>query len=123
MSNEFWNDVFRLVDEYDKQRPKVLQEYRLYYDNDGNVIGLWETGHPDGDNYIVLDNPGIFNHTNTSLLKIKDKKLVVLSNKASSRTRLKKGSKQFPVVAGYASLVIEINEDYPNIEYYERTNS
>jgi len=122
MNNSFWDEVFKLVEEYDKQRPKVIHEYRLYHDDTGNIIGLWETSHPDGDNYIVLDDPGVFYHTNTSWLRVRDKKLIVLDPKIPARTRLQKGFTEFRVVHGHASLLLEPNEEFQEIEYYDRTN-
>jgi hypothetical protein len=123
MSNEFWEEVFRLVKDFDAQRPKVVKEYRLYYDEKGNVTELWETGHPPVDNYIVLDDPSIFYNNNSSLLKVKDKKLIVLDSKIPNRTRLQKGKSEFRVVKGHAALLLEPDEDYQDIEYYDRTNN
>ena len=76
--NNIWDEVTRLVAEYDASRPKLVKEYRLYYDSDGTIIGLWESSHPEGDNYIVLDDPGLFHRSNTHMLRVQNKKLVVL---------------------------------------------
>ena len=91
MNNSLWDEVARLVAEYDAQRPVVVQEYRLYYDPEGMIIGLWESDHPEGSNYIVLDDPGVFYSANTLLLRVQNKKLVVLDPMAPSKTRLQKG--------------------------------
>ena len=123
MSNDFWKEVFDLVSEYDAQRPKFVQEYRLYYDKDGTIIGLWENSFPETTNYIVLDNPGIFYHTNTQLLRVKNNKLIVLDPREPSRARLKKAHQGFQVVKGHAALVVESNENYELIEYYDRADS
>lgn len=123
MSQEFWDEVFKLVDEYDQQRPKVIKEFRLYYNDDGSIIGLWETGHPESGNYIVLDDPGIFFRTNTHSLKVIDKKLQVIDLKKESKVRLHNGNKDFCVVEGHASLILTKNETYQNTEYYDSTNN
>jgi hypothetical protein len=123
MNNELWEEVARLVAEYDAQRPKIIKEYRLYYNTDGTIIGLWESDHPAGDNYIVLDDPGVFNHTNTLLLRVQDKKLVVLDPQSPSRTRLKKSTTGFLVVQNNAALLLEPNETYTEVEHYDRTNN
>jgi hypothetical protein len=122
MSKNFWDEVFGLVDEYDAKRAKVIKEYRLYYDEVGNIIGLWETGHPENNNFIVLDDPSVFYHNNTSLLKVKNKKLVVLDPQAPQRIRLQKGRSECRVVQGHAALLLEPNENFEKIEYYDRTN-
>lgn len=123
MNNNVWDEVALLVAEYDAQRPTIVKEYRLYYNSDGTVIGLWETSHPDGDNYIVLTDPGIFHSSNTHMLRVQNKKLVVLDPQAPLKTRLKKSNQGFPVVQGHAAIIVEQDETYSNIEYYDRTNN
>jgi hypothetical protein len=117
---EFWAEAWKLVAEYDAQRPKVIKEYRLYHNEDGTIIGLWETNHPDGDNYIILDDPDIFHRTNTALIRIVDKKLKILEPVAPTKVRLQKSSTGQLVVKGHAA--IALNEKYKDTEYYEYTN-
>jgi hypothetical protein len=121
--NNIWNDVAQLVAAYDAQRPKIIQEYRLYYNPDGTVIGLWESDHPDGDNYIILDDPGPFYSSNTLNMRVQNKKMIVLDPRAPLKTRLKKSNQGFPVVQGHAAVIVEQNETYTEIEYYDRTNN
>jgi hypothetical protein len=123
MNNNLWDEVARLVAEYDAQRPKIIKEYRLYYQSDGAIIGLWESDHPTGDNYIVLDDPGLFNKSNTLMLRVQNKKLIVLDPRAPSKTRLRKSNTGFPVVQGHAAIIVEQDETYLKIEYYDRTNN
>lgn len=123
MNNDLWDEVVRLVAEYDAARTAITKEYRLYYNTDGTIVSLWESDHPAGDNYIVLDDPGVFYHTNTMLLRVRDKKLVVLDPRAPARTRLKKSMVGFPVVKNNSALILEANETYTEVEYYDRTNN
>jgi len=123
MNDDIWEEVTRLVAEYDAQRPKIVKEYRLYYNTDGTIVGLWESDHPVGDNYIVLDNPGVFYNTNTLLLQVRNKKLMVLDPDAPTKTRLQKSNAGFLVVKGNAALILEQEETYPEVEYYDRTNN
>jgi hypothetical protein len=123
MNTNVWDEVARLVAEYDAQRPTIVKEYRLYYNPDGTIIGLWENSHPDGDNYIVLDDPGVFNNSNTLMLRVQNMKLIVLDPQAPLKTRLKKSDRGFPVVQGHAAIIVEQDETYSNIEYYDRTNN
>lgn len=118
---EFWTEAWKLVAEYDEQRPKVIKEYRLYYREDGTIIGLWETGHPDGDNYIVLDDPDVFHRNNTNNIKIIDKQIKIIDPTTVFKIKLKKSTSGQAVVKGYAS--IPVTEDYNNIEYYDYTNN
>lgn len=121
--NNIWDEVARLVAEYDATRPVFVKEYRLYYNTDGTIIGLWESGHPDGDNYIVLEDPGVFHNSNTLMLKVQNKKLVVIDPQTPLRTRLKKSTRGFRAVQGHAALIIEQDETYTKIEYYDRTDN
>jgi hypothetical protein len=123
MSDNFWKEVFDLVSEYDAKRQKFIKEYRLYYNNDGTIIGLWENSFPETTNYIVLDDPGVFFHTNTQLLRVKNNKLIVLDPREPNRARLKKSDQGFKVVKGNAAVVVESNENYELVEYYDRTDS
>ncbi len=122
MKNNFWDEVFQLVAEYDNQRPCIVIENRLYYNTDGTIIGYHETNHPVGENYIVLEDPNIFFKNNTNLLRVKDKKLVVIDVKQPTKARLKKSTKGLATVKGHASLLLENNETYDMIEFYEYTN-
>ena len=115
--------AFELVAEYDRQRPVIIKEYRLYYNNDGTTIGLWETDHPMGDNYIVLDDPDVFHRTPTNLLQVVNKELKVLDPTPIYRVKLVKADSGQRVVKGHAALVLVPEEEYPEIEYYDQTNN
>lgn len=124
MNDDIWAEVARLVAEHDAQRPKIIKEYRLYYNTDGTIIGLWESDHPEGNNYIVLDEPGLFYSANTLLLRVQNKKLILLNPRAPTLTRLKKTNDSgFRVVKGHAALVLAQDEEYKEVEYYDRTNN
>lgn len=123
MSDKLWEEVFKLVQEFDANRPKFVVENRLYYNEDGSIIGLWETSHPDGDNYIVLDDTSIFFHTNTHLLCVKNKKLEILDPHQPKKARLIKSNKGFKTIKGHAALLLAENETFENIEHYDRTNN
>lgn len=115
--------AFELVAEYDQQRPVVLKEYRLYYNDDGTTIGLWETDHPDGDNYIILDDPDIFHRTSTNLLQVVNQQLKILDTTPVYRVKLTKADSGHRVVRGQAALVLMPDEEYSDIEYYDQTNN
>jgi hypothetical protein len=122
MNQDIWDEVARLVAEYDAARPTIIKEYRLYYNADSTIIGLWENNHPEGDNYIVLEDPGVFHNSSTHLLRVQNKKLTVLDPMAPSKIRLKQSDQGFRVVKGHAALILEQDETYPEIEYYDRTD-
>jgi hypothetical protein len=114
--------AFELVAEYEQQRIQIVKEYRLYYNEDGSIRGLWESNHPEGD-YVVIDNPDVFNRQPTQSLKVVNGQLTVVDPQAPQRIKLKKSNVGQEVVRGNAALVILVDEIYSDTEYYEQTNN
>ena len=114
--------AFELVAEYERKRPQIIKEYRLYYNEDGSIRGLWETDHPEG-NYVLIDNPDVFNRQSTQLLKVVNGQLTVIDPRAPQRIKLKKSNAGQAVVRGNAALVIMVDEIYSDTEYYDQTNN
>lgn len=119
MNENFWKEVFDLVEAFDKQRPTLNNTPRLYYNPDGTVIGVWESDYPDGENYIVLESYSIFNMYNTQLLRVVDNKLIVLENYKLNRVRLHKSNSGQQVVFGHAALPLFPNETFDQTEFYD----
>jgi hypothetical protein len=119
---EFYK-ALKLVEEQDRKRLPIVKEYRIYYDENGLVTAFSEFDHPEGDNYIVVDHPDLFHKANTLLLRVVDKKLITLDVKKYDQVRLKKSTQGQPVVKGMAAVALGLNEEYLEIEYYDRTNS
>ena len=119
---EFYK-ALKLVEEQDRNRLPILKEYRIYHDENGLVTAFSEAEHPEGDNYIVVDHPDLFHKANTLLLRVVDKKLITLDVKGTNQVRLKKSAQGQPVVKGMAAVALGLNEEYLEIEYYDRTNS
>jgi hypothetical protein len=118
MSPEFL-EALRLVEEYDSQRPKFVKEFRIYYDEEGQVTMYCETDHPPDTNYIVIDNPDVFFKTNTGRLRVINGELKIVDPNLT-RTHLAKSNIGQPVVKGMAALALEPAEQYQDIEYYDR---
>jgi len=112
-------EALRLVEEYDRRRPKLITEFRIYYDEEGQVTMYCETAHPADTNYIVIENPDVFFKTNTGRLRVINGELTVVDTKLT-RTHLAKSTTGQPVVRGMAALALEPKEQYQDIEYYDR---
>lgn len=110
--------ALELVAEYDATRAVVSKEFRLYYDNDGVIIGLWETDYPEGQ-YIVLDDPTIFANTSTLLLRVQKGQLIRIATGMPIYNQLTKSNQGQPTVAGHAALALRPDEEYTDIEYYD----
>ena len=111
--------ALELVDEYDRNRPVVPKQSRVYYNEDGRIMGLWETDYPNG-NYIVLENTDTFFKTNSDLMRVINGQLKITDPTIPLRSRLIKSTVGHPVVKGHAALALNVGEDYPEIEYYDR---
>jgi len=125
-TSDQWQEIlkaFALVDEYDQQRPKLIKQYRLYYNEDGSVIGLWETGHPEGDNYIVLADPDVFHRNNSQLLRVVNKELKIIDPRAPNRVKLTRSDSGQAVIKGMAALPLNDEQTEYEIEYYDRKNN
>jgi hypothetical protein len=112
-------EALQLVEEYNRQRPVLITEPRIYYDKEGQVTMYCETAHPPDTNYIVIDNPDVFFKTNTSRLRVINGELKIIDTKIT-RTHLAKSNTGQPVVRGLAALALAPNEQYQDIEYYDR---
>jgi hypothetical protein len=112
-------EALRLVEEYDRRRPKLITEFRIYYDEEGRVTMYCETDHPADSNYIVIDNPDVFFKTNTGRLRVINGELKVIDTRPT-RTHLAKSRTGQPVVRGMAALALTPTEQYQDIEHYDR---
>lgn len=119
MSPEFL-EALRLVEEYDRNRPQQVIEYRLYYDDEGCITAYCETNHPEEGNYVVIDHPDIFLKNNTSLLRVVDGKLKILPNQPPHYMGLQRSTAGQRVVKGMAALALMPIEEYQDVEYYDR---
>lgn len=102
--------------------PVVLQhlEYRLYYDDTGNIIHCSMQQHPDGNNYIAVDKEIYDNYFR---YHIKNGKLIPIAIAHNYKVQLIKSDTGYPVVRNHAALLLEPNETYDNIEHYDSRNS
>ena len=111
--------ALELVAKFDGCRPTLTTEFRLYYNEDGSIIGLWETDYPTG-NYIVLDDPSVFYNSNTLLLRVIDGKIEKITVAQNTRTQLVKSAQGQRVVRGMAAIALTPAEEYRDVEYYDR---
>ena len=94
-------------------------EYRLHYNELGEIVMGTMTDHPDTTSYIVVTKDEYEQYFHYHIV---NGKLVKIDNDAGYRVQLKKSKSGYPTVAGHASLIVEETETYNNLEYYERNN-
>ena len=95
----------------------VFIEYRLYYDENGSITACAMVQHPSGDNYVIVDRDAYDNYTR---YYVKDGKLEKIKQDSSTSNSLRKSTSGYKVVSGHAPLIIYGDEDYTEIEYYDR---
>jgi hypothetical protein len=117
MDEEFLK-ALELVAEYDKQRPQILKELRVYYNPDGTVIGLWETEHPAGDNYIVIENRDIYDRSNTLLLRVVDGELQVIVPELPKPQFMRSRYIGKPTVSKHSAIALTEGEIYKDTAQY-----
>lgn len=98
---------------------EVKEEYRAYYDDEGWVTGFAGSGFPEGDNWIHIPRDTYITH-NWQHLKVKDGKLIRIEPTYDHVFALTSSDKGFKVVKNHAGIILEPDEEYPIIEYYER---
>ncbi|CAB4128946.1 hypothetical protein UFOVP112_109 [uncultured Caudovirales phage] len=107
----YWAEVKLVV------KPQI--EYRIHYNEDGDIIMCSMADHPESMKYVVVDKTTYDNYFH---YRIVNGQAVKIDNDAGYRVQLRKSKSGYPTVAGHASLVVESTETYNNLEYYERNN-
>jgi len=110
MSNEFWAEVNSLLD------TTILEaiEYRVHYNEQGEIYLCTMQNHPPGTDYLVVTRDEYDRYFDYCVVNDKLKKI---DRDAGYRVQLRKSTVGYRVVNGHASLVVE--DDYPHVEYYE----
>jgi hypothetical protein len=115
MNDEFWTELEKLIQPV---QPLTI-EYRLYYDENGNITSCSMNEHKTVDSYVVVTKEIYENYFKYQIVNGVPK----LINRDSYRGRqLTPSNNGYLVVKGHAGLIIEDTETYPEIEYYARNN-
>ena len=95
--------------------PQIL-EYRLYYNDLGEITSCSMQQHADNGTYIVVTKDEYDTYFKYKVVK---GKLKIIDNDDGYSVQLRKADAGVKVVKGHAGLIIEPEETYNNIEYYE----
>jgi hypothetical protein len=92
-------------------------EYRIYYENEtGRIKGLAHDNYPDWGEYIVVNK---HEYENYFRYYVKNGKLEPVVIEQSYSNLLKKSNSGYKVVKNNANILVEDNEEYSDIEYYD----
>jgi len=108
----FWREVESLI----KPVVETVFEYRLHYNDIGNITMCSMSNHPESAQYIVVDQQTYENYFRYTIV---DGALVKIKTDAKYSSKLKPAATGIAVVHGHAGLIIENNESHNNIEHYE----
>jgi hypothetical protein len=95
-------------------------EYRLHYNESGNIYLCTMVQHPESTQYIVVDKK---TYDVYHRYRVVNGKLENIVQNNGLVLQLVKSDKGYKVVKNNAALLIEENETYTNIEYYDRRNN
>ena len=109
---KFLAEVAALVD-----APKeIVKEYRVFYDNKGEIIGQSMTEpHLEGTYIVVTEEE--YNNIH-KYAKVKDGELKIKVFNPGYKRQLIPGVAQFTVVKNHAGLLLEQDETYDDTEQY-----
>lgn len=111
----FWQEVEQLT-----QPVKSLDlEYRLHYNELGEIYLCTMTDHLENNNYLVVDKD---TYENYFRYRVENRQLKKIEHDSGYRVQLHKADRGFSVVKNHAGLLLEQNEKYTDMEYYARNN-
>jgi len=96
-------------------------EYRIHYDDTGNITLCTMQQHPADSRYLVVDKETYDNYAKYRVNVIK-KQLEKVAIDPGVSVKLKRSDQGYAVVRHHASLILEPHESYKNVEYYDTVN-
>jgi hypothetical protein len=94
-------------------------EYRIHYDDAGNITMCSMQNHPEQTNYIVVTKHEYDHYYQYTVV---DAKLKKIDRDSGNRVQLTKSASGYQVVKNHAGIILEAGEIYDNTEYYDRVN-
>ena len=112
---KFWQEVEQLI-----QPVKSLDlEYRLHYNESGEIYLCTMTDHPSDTCYLVVDRDTYYSYFQ---YRVENKQLKKIEHNSGYRVQLCKSAHGFLVVKNHAGLLLEENEEHTDVEYYARNS-
>jgi hypothetical protein len=99
--------------------PPLVLEYRLHYNDRGEIYSCTMQQHPESTNYIVTDKETYEQYYN---YRVVEGRLIKITHDNRHKVRLIPANTGYCVVKGHAGLIVEPNETYQDTEYYGRNN-
>jgi hypothetical protein len=95
-------------------------EYRLHYNDDGEIYACSMCDHPESEKYLVVTAHEYENYFRYRVVK---DALIEKTIDAGYRARLQRSENGFRAVKNHASVLLEEQEEFSTIEHYAPTNN
>ena len=112
---DFWAEVESLI----KPIAKVEIEYRLHYDELGEIVMCSMADHPESNHYVVVSKDKYQRYFDYRIVK---GQLIKIDQASIYSVKLTRSTIGYPTVKNHAGLIIEPVEEYQDVEYYASTN-
>ena len=99
-----------------KPAVEEVKEYRLHYDELGQITMCSMINHPQDTTYIVVSRDEYDNYFRYTIVEGKLKKI---DNNPGYRVQLTSSTNGYATVKKHAGLIIESTDTYQDIEYYD----
>lgn len=114
--SEFIEEVNRLL----VVTPDPVIEYRLHYNDLGDITSCTMLEHPANTNYVVVDRE---TYDMYFRYRVTNGKLELIKHDDGLLTSLVKSTRGHRVVKNHAALLLEQNETHNEVEYYDSRNN
>jgi hypothetical protein len=94
----------------------LVIEYRLHYDDAGDIIMCSMANHPESTQYVIVSQAiynAYYNYT------IQDGKPKLVDKHTAHHVQLKRSSQGYRVVQNHAGIILDDNEECESVEYYD----
>lgn len=116
-----WQEEFELaLKSFGEIIPEPI-EYRIHYDSAGNIIMCSMQQHPSNTEYLIVDKETYDNYAKYRV-NIAKKQLEKVANDPGVSVKLKRSDQGYCVVKNHAGIILEPNETYKTVEYYDANN-
>jgi hypothetical protein len=100
----------------------VKEEYRAYYDNDNKIMYLMANQFPDDNNNWIPITKVQYQTLECQWLWLEKDQLVERKPVYNHYFSLTPSTKGVKIVKNHAGIVVEQDEEYPDVGYYDKIN-
>ena len=114
----FFEEVQQILSQMPNLAPEV-KEYRLHYDDFGNIYMCTMQQHPTDTKYLVVDQEVYDRYFDYVVV---DNQLKKIDRLPKDSVKLKSSSQGYCVVKDHAGLILESGDEWKDTEYYEQVS-